>query len=295
VERGERIALLGPNGAGKSTLLRTLVGEIPPLGGSFAWGTNVELGYYAQAHEGLQRQRTLLAEIQNVRPMSEEAARGYLGRFLFSGDDAFKTVGDLSGGERSRLALARLTLQKANMLLLDEPTNHLDIAARDALEGVLRNYDGTMLFVSHDRYFIDAVATTVWAVEDGAVRIYPGTYADYLEARASGLPAQPVPDGATADATASRRPTARRDKPARTPRTPAPLARHGARDEEVAALVGTASSLERTRHGLASRLGRLQGQTLDSLLELAEEHARAQHALTAEDERLLAAVRRALG
>jgi ATP-binding cassette subfamily F protein 3 len=291
VERSQRIALLGPNGAGKSTLLRTLVGEIPPLGGSFAWGTNVELGYYAQAHEGLRRQRTLLEEIQDVRPMSEEAARGYLGRFLFSGDDVFKAVGDVSGGERSRLALARLTLQKANVLLLDEPTNHLDIAARDALEGVLRDYDGTMLFVSHDRYFIDAVATTVWAVEDGAIRIYPGTYSDYLEARARGLRPQPA-DGVVADGAGLRRPTARRDE---TARAPTPLARHGVRDEEVVALVSAARSLEHTRHGLAGRLVRLQGQTLDSLLELAEEHARTQQALAAEDERLLAAVRRAIG
>jgi ATP-binding cassette subfamily F protein 3 len=197
----------------------------------------------------------------------------------------------LSGGERSRLALARLTLQKANMLLLDEPTNHLDIAARDALEGVLRTYDGTMLFVSHDRYFIDAVATTVWAVEDGALRIYPGTYSDYLEARARGLSPQPT-DGVAADGAVPRRPTARRDEPARAP---APLARHSVRDEEVAALVSAACSLEHTRHGLAGRLVHLQGQTLDSLLELAEEHARTQRALVAEDDRLLAAVRRAIG
>jgi len=104
VGRGQRIALIGPNGAGKSTLLRTLVGEIPPLGGSFAWGSNVEVGYYAQGHEGLRRDRTVLAEVQDARPMTEEAARGYLGRFLFTGEDVFKRVGELSGGERSRVA-----------------------------------------------------------------------------------------------------------------------------------------------------------------------------------------------
>ena len=289
VARGQRIALIGPNGSGKSTLLRTLVGQIPPLGGSFAWGTNVEVGYYAQSHEGLHRNRTVLEEIQDARPMSEEAGRGYLGRFLFRGDDVFKKVGDLSGGERSRVALARLTLQQANMLLLDEPTNHLDIASRDALEGVLREYDGTMLFVSHDRYFIDAVATMVWAVEDGAVRVYPGSYSDYLEARASGLPAQPaLPDESGGGA-------ARRGRPPRVARAHAPIPLQEVRDEEVAALVHDTRVLEDTRHALASRLVRLHGQTLDGLLALAAEHAQAQQALHDEDERLLAAVHRAIG
>ena len=289
VQRGQRVALIGPNGCGKSTLLRTLMGELPPLGGSFAWGANVEPGYYAQSHEGLRRNRTVLEEIQEARPMGEEAARGYLGRFLFSGDDAFKKVGDLSGGERSRVALARLTLQRANMLLLDEPTNHLDIASRDALEGVLRDYSGTILFVSHDRYFIDAVATTVWAAEDGAVHVYPGAYSEYLEARAKGLPPQLTPEREAPAA------GARRGRTARPPRPAALAPTQAVRDEEVAALVRAATGLEHARHGLASRLVRLQGQTLDGLLELAEEHARAQAALAAEDERLLTALRRAIG
>ncbi len=288
VARGQRVALIGPNGTGKSTLLRTLVGEIPPLGGSFAWGTNVAVGYYAQSHEGLHRNRTLLEEIQDARPMSEEAARGYLGRFLFRGDDVFQKVADLSGGERSRVALARLTLQRANMLLLDEPTNHLDIASRDALEGVLRDYDGTMLFVSHDRYFIDAVATTVWAVEDGAVRVYPGSYSDYQEARARGLPPQPSLHDEPAAAP-------RRTRPPRAARPQGAVPLQEVRDEEVAALVQEARALEDARHALASHLVRLQGQTLDSLIELAGEHARAQQTLAAEDERLLAALRRAIG
>jgi len=294
VARGLRIALIGPNGAGKSTLLRTLVGEIAPLGGSFAWGANVEVGYYAQAHEGLRRDRTVLAEIQDARPMTEEAARSYLGRFIFSGDDVFKAVGDLSGGERSRVALARLTLQRANMLLLDEPTNHLDIASRDALEGVLRDYDGTIVFVSHDRYFIDAVATTIWAVEDGVVRVYPGAYAAYLEARARGLPPQPALDDTPSPADAARA-RARARRPTRTPaRGDAPVPLLQVRDAEVEALVAAARTLEEGRHGLGSRLVRLQGQTLEGLLGLAEQHARAQEELAASDERLLAAIRRHL-
>ena len=225
--------------------------------------------------------------------MTEETARGYLGRFLFTGEDVFKRVGDLSGGERSRVALARLTLRQANMLLLDEPTNHLDIAARDALEGVLRGYDGTIVFVSHDRYFIDAVATTIWSVEDGVVRVYPGTYAAYREARARGLP----PPAAPADEVVQARPARQRARrPERATEHGVALLSFGeARDAEVAALVEAARTLEQARHGLGNRLARLQGQTLDGLVELAEEHARAQEELEASDTRLLAAIRRGLG
>jgi len=305
VPRGQRIALIGPNGSGKSTLLRTLVGEIPPLGGSFAWGTNVEVGYYAQSHEGLRHDWTVLRAVQDARPMGEEAARGLLGRFLFGGEDAFKRVGDLSGGERSRVALARLTLQGANTLLLDEPTNHLDIASRDALEGVLRDYDGTMLFVSHDRYFIDALATAVWVVDDGVVRVYEGSYADYLEARARGVLPRSAPDdapvvsaregqgqGRTPESGRARR---RGGDRARVERRPVPsLGGTPIYDEEVAGLVAAAHDLENARHSLASRLARPQGQTLDGLLALAEEHARVQESLFEEDKKLVVAVREKL-
>ena len=135
VERGERVALVGPNGSGKSTLLKTLMREIPPLSGRYEFGTNVLVGYYAQSHEGLNPDKTVLGTVLDARPMSEEAARTLLGKFLFEEDDVFKQVAVLSGGERSRLLLAVLTLQKANFLILDEPTNHLDILAREALEG----------------------------------------------------------------------------------------------------------------------------------------------------------------
>lgn len=189
VERGDRVAMLGPNGSGKSTFLKTLVEEIPPLKGRFQFGTNVLVGYYAQAHERLDIEMTVLATVLAARPMSEEAARTFLGRFLFEEDDVFKQVSVLSGGERSRLALAVLTLQRANFLILDEPTNHLDIIAREALEEVLDEYDGTIFFVSHDRAFVDALATQVWMVEeseDGAparVQPYLGNYADMRRTR----------------------------------------------------------------------------------------------------------------
>ncbi len=184
IHRGDRVALLGPNGSGKTTLLRTLLGELKPLQGHPRLGHKVHIGYYAQGHDVLNWEATVIAELTRVSPgLGEAAARNLLGRFLFSGDDVFKRVGDLSGGERSRVALAQLTLLPGNLLILDEPTNHLDIGAREALEGVLKEYPGSILFVSHDRYFIDAIADKIWNVEDGRVREYLGGYSDFAVAR----------------------------------------------------------------------------------------------------------------
>ncbi|MGO8946394.1 MAG: ABC-F family ATP-binding cassette domain-containing protein [Ktedonobacterales bacterium] len=179
IERGERVGLIGPNGSGKTTLLRTIVGQISARSGSLRLGHNVQIGYYAQTHEGLNLQATLVDEIRKISHLSEEGARTYLGRFLFTGDDVWKTVGSLSGGERSRVALAKLTLQGANFLVLDEPTNHLDLPARQVLEEILGEYDGTMIFVSHDRYFVDALATRLWVLADGAISVFGGNYTRY--------------------------------------------------------------------------------------------------------------------
>ncbi len=182
LRRQQRVALMGPNGAGKTTLLRTMVGELPPLRGHARLGSNVKINYYAQSHEGLVMSNTILDEMRRIRPtIKETEARTFLGRFLFSGDDVFKRVGDLSGGERGRVALAQLTLIGGNLLILDEPTNHLDIGAREALEDVLNEYDGTLLFVSHDRYFIDAVADTLWIVDEGKITVFDGNYSEYRE------------------------------------------------------------------------------------------------------------------
>lgn len=179
--RGQRIALMGPNGSGKTTLLRTIVGDLPPLSGSVRLGHKVAITYYAQAHEGLRSDATVLDEIRRADPQIKETqARTLLGRFLFSGDDVFKRIADLSGGERSRVALAQLTLLGGNLLVLDEPTNHLDISAREALEVVLNEYNGSILFVSHDRYFIDAVADSIWMVQDGTIEEFHGTYSEYM-------------------------------------------------------------------------------------------------------------------
>ena len=212
IERGDRVALLGPNGSGKTTVLRSFVGDLPLLSGRVDWGTNVRVAYYAQGHEGLDQTRTVLETILYDQPLGEEAARTLLGRFLFSEDDVFKLVSELSGGERSRLALARLTLERANFMVLDEPTNHLDIQAREALESALDNYDGTILFVSHDRYVIDRIANQTWALEDGTIHEYLGNYTDMLRERERSLPdaASVEPEPAKAEVEPARDHNARR-------------------------------------------------------------------------------------
>jgi ATP-binding cassette subfamily F protein 3 len=177
--RGDRVGLLGPNGSGKTSLLRTIVGEVPPIGGKVYPGHNVRIGYYSQTHSGLNPNRTVVDEIRQMSAMSEDSARSFLARFLFTGDDVFKVIGALSGGERSRVALAKLTLQGSNFLVLDEPTNHLDLQSRQFLEEVLGEFEGTLLFVSHDRYFIDSLATKVWVIEDGVLIPYMGNYSEY--------------------------------------------------------------------------------------------------------------------
>lgn len=183
LRRGEKVAILGPNGSGKTTLLRTILGQIPPLAGSFQVGANVRMGYFAQGHADLDEEKTMLDELLDVRNVPLGEARNLLGRFLFSGDDVFKKVGDLSGGERARLKLAKLTLLEANFLLLDEPTSHLDVLSREVLEDVLLRFEGTILLVTHDRYLINALATQIWVIDGGRMRVYPFGYAEYLEAR----------------------------------------------------------------------------------------------------------------
>ena len=186
--RGQRVALIGPNGAGKSTFLKTVLGQLQPLGGRLRIGASVHIGYLAQAHDMLVPEKTILDTILDASPRMEIGqARSFLGRFLFSGDDAYKTIEVLSGGQRSRVALALLTLQGANFLLLDEPTNHLDIDSQEVLEDMLKAFGGTVLLVTHDRYLVDAVATQVWALDAqrGEMRAYEGNYSAYLAAKAA--------------------------------------------------------------------------------------------------------------
>ena len=186
--RSECAAILGPNGAGKTTFLKTLLDQIPPYQGELTLGASLKIGYFAQAHEGLHPELDLMQEIQGVAPnMRPAEVRDYLAKFLFTGDDVFKEVSVLSGGERGRLALACLALQGANLLLLDEPTNHLDLPAQEVLQAILADYKGTILLVSHDRYLIDALATQIWEVipSESALRVFSGTYSEYKEFKAA--------------------------------------------------------------------------------------------------------------
>jgi ATP-binding cassette subfamily F protein 3 len=190
VWRNDRIALVRPNGCGKSTLLRLASGKEPADGGRIEIGEKVVLHYFAQhVLETLQAGRTVLEEMQAWAPgRTDGQLRSLLGIFQFSGDDVFKKVQVLSGGEKNRLALARLCLDPGNFLLLDEPTNHLDLPTREALEDALAGYGGTLMFVSHDRYFINRVATKVAAFTDGRVTVYDGGYDDYLAAARGAAP-----------------------------------------------------------------------------------------------------------
>ncbi len=181
--RGEVAAIIGPNGVGKSTFLKTLLGTLNPLAGESKLGAQVKIGYFAQAHESLHDERTVMDEIFSVRDMPISQARDYLANFLFTGDDVFRTVGTLSGGERGRVALAKLALGGANLLLLDEPTNHLDIPAQEVLQDMLAQFEGTILLVSHDRYLINALATQIWAASTGKLDVFEGDYSAYLAER----------------------------------------------------------------------------------------------------------------
>src|SRR5580692_2560793 len=182
IERGDRIALVGINGAGKSTLIKLLAGTEPLTSGEFRLGHNVQADYFAQdQYKELDADARMIDDLGNASPQSTQTElRSLLGCFLFSEDDVFKKIGVLSGGERGRYALLRLLLHPANFLLLDEPTNHLDLRAKDVLLEALTKYTGTVVFVSHDRYFIDKLATRVFEIGDGRVEVYPGNYEDYL-------------------------------------------------------------------------------------------------------------------
>jgi ATP-binding cassette subfamily F protein 3 len=182
IEKGDRIALVGINGAGKSTLIKLLAGTEMPTRGEYKLGHNVEADYFAQdQYKELEADARMIDDLGNASPGSTQTElRSLLGCFLFSEDDVFKKIGVLSGGERGRYALLRLLLHPANFLLLDEPTNHLDLRAKDVLLDALMKYTGTVVFVSHDRYFIDKLATRVFEIGDGKVEVYPGNYEDYL-------------------------------------------------------------------------------------------------------------------
>ena len=181
LERGSRTAVIGDNGTGKTTLLKTLLGLTPPLRGKVGLGRNAAVGYHRQGLDDLDGESTVIESLLDAKDMPYEDARSYLARFLFQGDDVFRQVASCSGGERSRLALARLLATEPNILILDEPTTHLDIPSREALEQVLLSYHGTLLFVSHDRQFASLLAQQLWVVDQGGLQLFPGTFESWLE------------------------------------------------------------------------------------------------------------------
>jgi ATP-binding cassette subfamily F protein 3 len=185
LHRGEALGIIGGNGTGKTTLLKTITGAIRELGGEIRWGTKTAIGYYAQNLEDLEPRNEVIQELRRVAPLADNGTlRSFLARFLFLGEDVFKNVGDLSGGEKGRLALAKLIYSQKNVLILDEPTNHLDIPAREALEAALEEYDGTIVTVSHDRFFLDKIATQILSFEEsGRVEVFPGNYTEYHDWR----------------------------------------------------------------------------------------------------------------
>lgn len=185
VNKNDRVAIIGPNGIGKSTLLKTIMKKLEPKGGSIKYGASLDIGYYDQELQSLDPSKTVLDTIwDRHKTMPEKDVRSILASFLFTAEDIDKTVGQLSGGQKARLTLTVLSLEKDNFLLMDEPTNHLDIEAKEFLEEALDNYDGTLLFVSHDRYFINELANKIISVRDGHAKIYNGNYSYYLDEKA---------------------------------------------------------------------------------------------------------------
>ncbi|WPK13568.1 ABC-F family ATP-binding cassette domain-containing protein [Lysinibacillus louembei] len=202
--REDRVALVGPNGVGKSTLLKTVVQDLPQLAGEIRYGTNVQIGYYDQEQAKLNSNKSVLQELWDEWPlMNEKDIRTVLGRFLFSGDDVSKSVNSLSGGEKARLALAKLMMQKANFLVLDEPTNHLDLDSKEILENALIDYPGTLLFVSHDRYFINRIATKVVELASDGSFEYLGDYDYYVEKKQELTELAAMKESSTVEATST--------------------------------------------------------------------------------------------
>ncbi len=194
---GDRVALIGPNGAGKSTLFKILVGQLPPDKGAVRFGANVDMGYYDQHQQSLTPSNTALDEVWNAFPTMEQSrVRGALGLFLFSGDDVFSPISTLSGGEKGRVALTKLMLKQDNLLLLDEPTNHLDMDSREVLEDALEEYEGTILAISHDRYFINRFANRVFVLGENGITEYAGNFDDYVLKRDQPRPPIETGEGA---------------------------------------------------------------------------------------------------
>jgi len=249
IRRGERYAIIGPNGSGKSTLLKTFAGRLQPIAGAVTYGHNVRVGYYDQTLGDLDPNGKVIDEVWNLdHSLTEEQVRNYLAQFSFFEDDVFKKTRDLSGGEKGRLALAKIMYAGGNVMLLDEPTNHLDVYTREALEEALEQFTGALVVVSHDRYFIDRVVDNVLVVDNGAAEVYPGNYSDHVERMKAGiatprapevLPSAPLPaergEGGRRPGEGQRAEAKKRDRQIKKI------------DEEIAALEARIASAERER------------------------------------------------
>jgi ATP-binding cassette subfamily F protein 3 len=255
IYRGDKVGIVGPNGSGKSTLLKTLIGELAPLAGKIEVGTGVRIGYFDQKLASLAEDLSLMDEIRSVRAdLSPEVVRQYLAKFRFFGDDPFRTVRGLSGGERSRLAMAKIMLFPRNVLVLDEPTNHLDIPARETLEDALEEYEGTLLVVSHDRYFLDRICTRLLVIDGTHVEAHTGNYSDWRRRAHE-----------AARAEAPKPPPARTPQPSPPPAAKPPSPAAATRDAD--------KSRERERRRLARRVETLEADVNKLETELASVRA----------------------
>jgi len=264
--RGSRTAIVGPNGMGKTSLIKTILSLQPALSGSVSLGHNVQVGYLQQGTDDLPQGKSVLDAFLDAKNIAIGDARNYLARFLFQGEDVFKLTDSLSGGERTRLALARLLILEPNVLALDEPTTHLDIPSREALEATLADYKGALLFVSHDRHFISVMAEQIWAIEDGTIKLFPGTFAEWNQSRE---PATPVPVSKRARARHRRREreTRKQEKKAAAPK---PKINHEANIEKLESHL---ADIERKLETASTH------QDMDAITRLGDEHREAQQAV----------------
>ncbi|HEX7509429.1 MAG TPA: ABC-F family ATP-binding cassette domain-containing protein [Polyangia bacterium] len=255
IYRGDRVGIVGPNGCGKSTLIKTLVGELPPLAGSVERGSSVRLGYFDQKLSSLSEERTAIEEIQAVRDdLSPEVVRQYLAKFRFFGDDPFRVVRGFSGGERSRLALAKMLLFPRNVLVMDEPTNHLDIPARETLEHALDGFEGTLVVISHDRYFLDRICKRLYVFTDDGLEAHVGNYSDWREYRRKQATPSPPPAAEIAPAQ-------------RLTQSPAENIRNSKKDKER-----QQRRLERLVTSLEEEIARVEGALATLRVKLGEDH-----------------------
>ena len=266
LSRGSRTAVIGDNGTGKTTFIKTVLGDVPALDGSVFLGQSVKVGYYSQGLDALVEEQTVLESFLEIKNMPFEQARFYLARFLFQGDDVFREVGDCSGGEKSRLALARLLITEPNLLVLDEPTTHFDIPSREALEQVLLSYPGTILLVSHDRHLVSLLAESLLVMADGKVTVFAGTFEEWSDAQRE------------AEAVAASARLEEREKPARRPQAAKST---GPKHRNPAAPV---IDMEQVIVDLEDRLKNIEtqlqeatvGQDFKEMTRLGEEHTQTQ-------------------